>query len=139
MSPPREALEAAYRATSYLADGPLGRFAIRIGQPSPEADVLLDQHRVETWAFVTACNPGSEAQLSEVNEQRHLALVAAVKDHFPSVPGEGRGDGGDWPAERSLLLLGIRREEAVQLARQFGQLALVFGQRGGAAELVWTE
>jgi len=139
MTAPRKVLQAAYQATSYLVDGPGGRFAIRTGQPSPEANSLLDVFHVQTWAFVTACNPGSRPQTPEVNEQRHQDLVDVVKGRFPFFTGAGQGEAGDWPAERSLLILGISRVDARQLALQFGQLALVFGRRGEIAELVWTD
>ena len=41
-----------------------------------------------------------------------------------------------WPAEASFLILGISREAAVLLGRQFGQNAIVCGMLGQAAELV---
>ena len=53
--------------------------------------------------------------------------------------GEGKGDDGAWPAEPSLLILGVGEDEAAALARRFGQAAFVYGDRGAAARLVWTD
>jgi hypothetical protein len=50
-------------------------------------------------------------------------------------PGEGIGDDGVWPPERSVLVLGIEREAALQLGRRFGQRAIVCGDLGGLATL----
>jgi hypothetical protein len=50
--------------------------------------------------------------------------------------GEGIGVDGTWPPERSILVLGIEREAAVQLGGRFGQVAIVFGEAGGPATLV---
>src|SRR4051812_25120008 len=100
MSQTREALEIAYRATAYTVDGPKGLFVIRTGQPSPEADALMDTHQVQTWAYITAFNPGSQLQIPQINNQRHQVLVDAVKDRFTFLQGESRSDTGDWPAER---------------------------------------
>ena len=54
------------------------------------------------------------------------------------LPGEGIGDNGTWPAEQSVLVLGIELEHAVQLGRRFGQRAIVYGRVGGRAALACT-
>ena len=50
--------------------------------------------------------------------------------------GQGVPDAADWEPEISLLVLGIGREQAVAIGRDFGQLAIVCGRPGGVAELV---
>ncbi len=139
MTTPRKAnLEAAYRATSYLVDGPAGRFAIRVGAVSPDADALAAAHHAHTWAFVTAYNPGSVAAPPEDNRARQDELDSAVTAAgFPYYHGEGKGDDDGWPPEPSLLILGVGEDDAAALGRRFGQAALVFGERGEAARLVW--
>ena len=132
-------LEAAYRATSYFVDGPGGRFALRVGRASPHADALAEAHGATTWAYITAHNPGSTPSPPERNEARQRELKRAVAEAgYRFYRGEGMGDNGAWPAEPSLLVLGIREADAAALARQFGQAAIVFGERGGPARLVWT-
>lgn len=130
----REALDAAYRATTYRA----GKLAVRIGEPAPALDLLLADRGLDEWAYLTAHNPGSVALAPEENRARQKRLLARVAGH-PVLLGEAvADDAGDWAAEPSVLVLGIRREDALSLAREFGQNAIVCGQRGGAAELVWV-
>ena len=139
-TPRRVELEAAYRATSYVVDGPTGRFAVRVGAVSPEADALTATQHVATWAYLTAYNAGSVPAPAEVNLARQRELEQAVAAAgFPFFRGEGKGDDDAWPPEPSLLVLGIREEDAAALARRFGQAAFVFGERGGVARLVWTD
>jgi hypothetical protein len=119
-------LEAAYRRTAYrvFADPP---FVIRIDQPSPEADRLLGA--ADSWAFLSACNPGSIPLADAENAARTAALRARIGD---AIPGEGRD--ADW-AEASFWFA-APLAVALDLACEFGQLALVAGDRGGPARLV---
>jgi hypothetical protein len=136
----RVKIEAAYRATSYFVDGPNGRFAVRVGRPPAQLDALLAAHGVETWMIITAFNPGSVPTPSIRNEARQRDLETVVAESGrPFFRGEGQGDDGAWAPETSLLVLGVSSGEAVALARDFGQLAVVFGKRGGAARLLWTD
>ena len=50
--------------------------------------------------------------------------------------GEGRDPEGDWPAEPSVLAVGISRHEAEVIGRSYEQNAIVFIERGKAPELV---
>lgn len=45
---------------------------------------------------------------------------------------------GSW-REPSLFVQGIPRWEAMELAREFGQVAFLAGEPGGLVELVWTQ
>jgi hypothetical protein len=138
-TPKRTELDAAYRATRYLVDGPNGRFAVRVGRASPEADALAEAHGATAWAYITAYNPGSVRASEEENRARQRELDEAVRVMALAVfRGEGKGDDDAWPAEPSLLVLGIAEAEALTLARRFGQAAVVFGERGGPARLLWA-
>jgi hypothetical protein len=90
-----------------------------------------------TYAYITAFNPGSIRLSDEENHARLSELNNIVRQlAHPSFPGEGIGDDGVWPPEQSILVLGIEHAAAVQLGRQFGQRAIVFGTLGHAAALV---
>jgi len=138
---PRERLAAAYRATRYrVCDSPLGAFLIRCGERSPELATLLAAEPVGQWAFVTAENPGSVPLGPAANAERMRQLRAAVEAAgYRYHPGRGEGPGGDWPAEESLLIIGIPEAEAVALGRRFGQLAILAGGRDEPARLVWLD
>jgi hypothetical protein len=135
----KDRLDEAYRATTYFVDGPSGRFALRVGHANAEIDALTAAHQVDAYTYITAYNPSSVAapRAQNENRQRELEQVVAESSH-PFYRGEGQGY-GDWPAEPSLLVLGVDEAEAAALARRFGQAAVVFGERGGPARLLWTE
>jgi hypothetical protein len=133
------ALEAAYRATNYCVDGPGSRFVIQIGQVSAALDELLSIEGAMTWAYITACNPHSTKMPSALNAGWMCELESAVlAAGYRFFRGEGVGQAGDWPAEPSLLILGIDMPSAMQLAREFEQNACVFGARGEPGRLVWA-
>src|SRR2546425_5971795 len=134
---PKERLLQAYRETSFFADTPHGHLELRIGDPCPRLEHLLVSLGARTWAYVTAFNPGSISLSHEENHQRHLRLEQRVQAlGLPVFPGEGLGDDRTWPAERSLLIAGVSREAAIHLGREFGQLAVVYGEIGVPPELV---
>lgn len=54
----RELVEA-YGATTFAAKLPDGEIGIRIGQRHLRLDVLRKEQCAGTWAYITACNPGS--------------------------------------------------------------------------------
>ncbi len=123
---PDPALEAAYCATDYRA----GPIVIRIGEVPPiDAGI---------WAFITACNPGSVGLTPAENAEHMARLEAAVSAAgFEFTRGEGVGRDGSWAPEPSLLILGIDESAARELGRQFGQAAIVVGERGHPARLLW--
>lgn len=136
----QQELSAAYQGTTYLAKDPSGEhWPIRIGQHSPDLDAALVKRGVRSWAFLTACNPRSE-QLTEAENARRMSELSTSLDAYGYQywQGEGVGDDSEWPQEPSFMVLGIRREEATKLAECFGQYALVSGEIGAPAELVWT-
>lgn len=132
--------DEVYQATAYrVTDGPQ-RFSIRVGERCAPLDALLAEHGAEEWAYVTAYNPGGEPAEAGANAAAQKRLEAALRAPPRAVlHGEGAGDGGDWPPEPSLLVLGLARADAVALARRFGQEAIVAGRRGAPAELVYCD
>jgi hypothetical protein len=126
-------LKPAYEATDYRVGD---RFTIRCGARSPPLDALLAESGHDTWAFITAWNPGSIALDTAENRRRMTDLTGRIALlGLPMLEGEGVGTGGDWPSEPSLLVLGIGASEAVELGRAFGQVAIVVGRLGAPARL----
>jgi putative PIN family toxin of toxin-antitoxin system len=124
-------LIAAYEAAHYEVHG---RFTLRIGRRSAALDELLEAHGATSAAFVTPANPRGERR-SEAQNRAALAELAAALA-FPFYTGEGRDPAGSWPAEPSLLVVGISRGEAEALGREWRQNAIVFAEKGAAPELV---
>jgi hypothetical protein len=137
---PDPALDAAYRATDYrVEDGPNGPFVIRVGERSAAVDRLLGLHGQSEWAFVTACNPGSERSTAEENARRMAELEAVCLYHgWPHYFGAGVGRDGAWPPEPSFLVIGVSEADVVAVTGHFGQNAVVMGRLGEPARLVWV-
>jgi hypothetical protein len=111
--------------------------AIRVGRTAPELDDLLDVHSAGSWCFVTAANPRSERLDDPLNDSRNGVLKRELQEAgFVVFEGEGRGCDGSWPPEASFLAIGPDREQATRLGVRHGQNAIVYGERGGRAELI---
>ena len=130
-----DTLIQAYLNAHYHVDG--FEHPIRIGRHSNELLRVLEDQDADTWAYITAFNPGSVRLPDTENSERHEELRARLSD-FHVMEGEGRDPNGAWPAERSFLVIGITLEDAEALAQEFGQRAIVFGEKGRVAWLVET-
>ena len=125
----------AYYNTNYLAYiSPTQTLCININKLQPELDELLDLHQVNTWAYITAWNPFSDALELQENRARNKTLETYLLGQI-YFQGKGVAIQGDWE-EESYLILGIKREIAGELGRLFQQNAILFGQKGKAAEIV---
>jgi hypothetical protein len=134
--PLRPDLLAAYQKALYVVYG-APELVIRIGTQNEELDALLEADGLDTAAYLTAANPGGELQGKTENELSCAALHQALADAgYICYLGEGRDPEGDWPAEPSILALGISRHEAEVIGRSYEQNAIVFIERGKAPELV---
>jgi hypothetical protein len=129
-------LIAAYKATTYRVA--TLDIDIRIGRATAALDLLLEQYGATEWAFISAWNPMSVEPPATDNDAAHRQLVEVVAA-FPHFEGQGIGDDGLWPPERSLLILGVGLAEAVELGRRFRQHAVVCGVMSKEARLVVLE
>ena len=123
-----------YEATRYEAHLPQGTVLLRHGEPASALDALLEP-AAPWWAFITAWNPGSRRLSRPENERRQQALVRELSGRYRLFHGKGIGDDGAWPAELSVLALGIPHGEALARGRAWGQLAVVLGTRGEPARV----
>lgn len=131
--------EPVYRAAHYCV------FAnpdvvLRIGEKSVQLENLYRQHAVSTAAFVTAWNPYSQELAEAKNRERHTQLETLIREAgFQCMPGIGKSPDGKWVGEDSFLVLGITRDEAFNIGKQFEQNAIVFCSESAVPELVWME
>lgn len=126
----------AYRRALYVVFGE-PELVLRIGEPNSELDALLEADGASTAAYVTGANPHGALAGRMENELAATALFRAQSDAgYACYAGEGRDARGEWPAEPSVLVVGISRAEAEVLGRSYEQDAIVFVERGGAPELV---
>jgi hypothetical protein len=130
---PNELLQA-YLETDYCVDDV--DIVIKIHQRNPLLDQLLQENNATTWAFITSDNPRSQSLSDEENTRRFNEFQSLVKDMpLPYHLGYGKGQ-GDWPPEKSILIIGLIRDKATEFARRFEQNAIVFGSIGERAELI---
>jgi hypothetical protein len=126
----------AYRRAQYVVFGE-PELILCIGEPNDALDALLDEQGVGTAVFVTAANPRGRVAGKTENVRATTALLQAQREAgYACYAGEGRDPQGVWPAEPSVLVVGIARAEAEVLGRSYEQNAIVFVERGRAPELL---
>jgi hypothetical protein len=136
MRPATPELIAAYKKAQYVVLGE-PELVIRIGEPNPDLDELLEAEGAATAAYITAANPRGEARTAWENEIANAALVESqTKAGYSCYEGEGRDPEERWTPERSVLVVGISRSDAEGVGRVFEQNAIVFVEKGRAPELV---
>lgn len=133
-------LAEAYRSTTFRTLTPAGPVDARIGQRCPGLDALLRREGAHCWAFLTAWSPGGRQLPAAENQRRDHALRHRLRTTgVPVLPGTGIGTDPDWPPEDSLLAVGLDRSTAARIGAEFGQDAIVVGDRDTPPELLWCQ
>jgi hypothetical protein len=133
-----DGLRRQYEATRYRIDLPDdGPIDARIGERNTALDALLRARGCRDGVFITAWNPQSRLLDRATNEGRNAELARAL-DARPVLPHRGIADAGDWE-ERGFFVLDLPCEEALSLARRFGQIAIVHVALGHVPVLCFTE
>ena len=116
----------AYRETDYRAGEGPAAITLRIDERSAALTRLYETSGHGCAVFVTAYNPFSETRSVETNLAAHARLRAELTTRTRYViEGIGAHPSGRWE-EKSFLALGISREAAIMLGKQFGQNAVVW-------------
>ncbi len=126
----------AYRETDYRVFGsqPL---VLHVGMRCPELISLQGSYQTTSSAFVTAYNPRGAIVDAAANERRQAVLQQAIaRCGWTAIQGLGKHPTGDWPGEPSYLVLGLSRDEARELGRQFEQNAVLWIGANAVPELV---
>lgn len=130
-------LIAAYRRAHYRVFDPDGEFVMQIDMPCPGLARCHARHGVDGSCFISAWNPGSVVRSIAENSAAAARLRAAIAAlGLAAVPGQGEDPGGLWVPEASLLVPGIDAATALQLAREFGQAAIVFAEADAVPKLL---
>ena len=117
-------LHDAYRTTNYKVFTP--EFTIKVGQLNGILNKILEATSNTSWAYITAFNPFSKELSDEENKSRQDELLKLVTKH-QTYKGHGVDEKEEWPAEESVLILGITEEDAVKLGNKYEQNAIVVG------------
>lgn len=87
---------------------------------------------------MTAWNPHSETTKADDNEKAMATLLSDLKG-YTLYNGEGADPTGEWPPERSVLVLDIPMDTAVILAQKYRQNAIVFAASDTVSRLILCE
>lgn len=110
---------------------------LSIGQLSIPLDQLLHKYQQSEGCFITACNPWGKNQAEKFNQEKMAELEQdLIKTELPYLPAVGSDCEGTWK-EESFLILGIDRQDACHLGRQYQQNAIVWIVKERAPELIW--
>jgi|GEM_PF-920670 hypothetical protein len=138
----RKRLARLFRQAVYeLLPGELqpSRYPLKIGDRHPELDAFL--RAGESWIFITAYHPMGQPQNTTINQAAQRQLLEQLQERAKKV-WRGRGYSSDpqqpWE-EPTLLTLPFHRREALDLARQFQQLAILYGEKQQVATLLFTD
>jgi hypothetical protein len=129
-------LREAYLATTYEVRH-LG-LHLRIGEENWHLQEFLIDNNAFSWAFISAWNPFSQPLPFSENEKRHSILMDFVKKkQWIFTEGFGVPQKDEWEAEKSLFILDITINEAIDLGKRFDQNAIVIGRLAKPPELLF--
>lgn len=101
---------------------------------------LMMENNCNTAAFITAYNPFSNSLTQEENERRHENLLSIILEkNIKHFAGFGTDEADVWPQEQSLLLLNIGKPYSTELAKKFGQNAIVWIEDDAIPQLLITQ
>jgi hypothetical protein len=138
---PSYELLAAYCRTDYRVELPNRNFSIRLGSFTSELDNLLAETGKSGWAIITADNPRSRklSQGENVERRERLRQRLAESGDWQLFPSVAVCPQSEWPPEHGHLVVGIAEVDAMSLARDLGQHAIVWGRIGVCASLRLSE
>ena len=130
-----EQLKRKYEETDYVVDDD-PPIVLRVNEQHDGVRILMASFNVETAAFITAWNPGSQPLDLDTNYDRQADLLSDIEQlRCNYFVGRGEHPEDGW-VEDSYLVLGISRDDADALAIKYGQLAYIWISLSGVPELV---
>ena len=102
-------------------------FTLEVGIANVSLEKQYKAHRVESCAFITACNPFSQSLEESVNADLHAAFALELRQHsLMFEEGLGQHPSGQWPGEASYLVWGLSLEAAKKLGIKHDQNAIIW-------------
>ncbi len=126
----------AYLETEYrvLVDPP---FTLRVGRASAELLSAHKRQKADCSAFLTACNPFSQAFDAASNEVRQAALAKELtRRSLPYVQGVGQHPSNQWPGEESFLVFGLTLQAAKTLGARLEQNGFIWSGADAVSQLI---
>ena len=110
---------------------------IRLNQLNEELDDILEDYGVKEWVLITAWNPGGSRRPTNANQNQQIELLKDLED-YKLLDTRGQSLDKSW-FEDGYLVLGLTKSNGIELAKKYGQKAILFGTSGKPAELIWIE
>lgn len=133
-------LEAAYRATTYQVFLPGCRCDLRVDQTCAALADWLKKQGCTGFAIITAHNPGKQRLDDASNAEAQSALECdLLEGNYEPYAGENLADAANWPIEETCFIPDIALVDALALAEDYGQSAILWGEADGIPRLVWIE
>lgn len=128
-------LVAAYAQTEYWVNGDKPTI-LRVGVVSEDLAAMHLANGVVCSAFITACNPWSQALDEEANAERQAELARELtRRGFTFIHGIGQHPSSQWPGEASFLVFGISLEAAKSLGSDCEQNAIIWSDSDAVPQL----
>ena len=125
----------AYRETHYRVGGSTP-MTLLVGTLNSSLAALHEAAGVESSAFITACNPFSQACDDATNARCQEALAHELtRIGVKFIGGIGQHPASEW-AEPSFLVLGLSLEAARELGSRYEQNAVIWAGRDAVPQLV---
>lgn len=116
----------AYLQTQYHVHGET-QLTLQVGVANAPLKALYKTLRVESCAFITACNPFSRPLEARVNADLQAAFAGELRQRsLQFVEGAGQHPSNQWPGEASFLVWGLALETARALGARHHQNAIVW-------------
>lgn len=134
---PENELAAVFRNATYIVSVPTGELHLHIGVRSPAMQRLLEDCSPPCAAIITAYNPNAIKQSHEANDAAQAQLLSRLhRQGFRHLTGHNCAPGGSGPVEPTAVVLGVTKNRAEQLGRDFGQAAIVYIE-SAEPQLLW--
>ncbi len=130
---------SAYLGTHFRYSAFGQEITLRVGQHSPETQLLALKLGHDCAVFITAYNPMGTAQPAADNIAANRRLADRLFGMTPHVfDGAGYDPSGNWEAELSFMAFGVDRAVAITLGAGFSQDAVVWIGADAIPELLLT-
>ena len=126
----------SYLETLYHVHGdtPL---TLQVGVANPSLIAHYKELRVESCAYITACNPFGQSLDACVNEDLHAAFADELRQRsLKFVEGVGQHPSNRWPGEASYLIWDLSLEAAKALGIRHQQNAIIWCGRDAVPQLI---
>ena len=129
-------LMEAYQNAEYIVFANI-EFVMLVTEYSEALKDMMTERPFTQAAFISAYNPYSEMLDELENIKRHDALSKELCDlRLSFIEGLGRDKKGQWPDEKSVLVLNMSNAAARTIGNKYGQNAILWIEKDAVPQLL---